>query len=158
MHHVQFRTVLASLICNLLELEPRLHIIEALEKVFLPILPSFVPYTTRQDLEQVQRAFTRGPVLAKDVTGAAWLLLIDSALWMAHAFKKPEESLFIELANITRTSQEVRLKFAHCIRDLAYGKEQRVDDLVAMVKNPDAGMRRLMVDILWINSKKTPVN
>ena len=154
MQHEKFRTRLASLICSLLELQPRLHVIEAVEKGFLPILPAFVPFTTRQDLDEVQRRFASGAVRTKDLSGAAWLLLLDAVLWMAFAFEKPKESRFNELADATRSSQEARLRFAHCIRDLAYGKAHRENDLVDMVKKPDSEMRRLLADICWIGEKK----
>ena len=151
----KFGRGLSSLICGLFELQPRLHVTEVIERVLLPILPNFVPYTTRQDLDQVKRAFASGAVRALDVSGAAWLLLLDSALWISNAFERPEGSRFNELADLTRFSQEARLRFAHCIRDLAYGNEQRVSDLIAMVKKPDAEMHRLLVDICWIDERKS---
>ena len=41
------------------------------------------------------------------------------------------------------------LRLVHCIRDLAYGDEQRKQDLNQMVKSNDPAMRKLLVDSFW---------
>jgi hypothetical protein len=153
--HNEFRKALASAICGLLELQPRPHVIEAVERVVLPSLPSCLPFTAHQDVAEVQQAFASGTVETQDVSGAALLLLLDSAVWILNGFERPEESLFNELADATRPSREARLRFAHCIRDLAYGKEEREQDLIEMVNKPDAEMRRVLVDICWIDDKRS---
>lgn len=38
---------------------------------------------------------------------------------------------------------------AHCIRDIAYGDEGRVDDLAAMVGSDEPEYRKLFEDALW---------
>lgn len=155
----QFRRGLSSAICALFELEPRLHVTEAIEKTLLPLIPQFVPLATRQDLDRTHEAFVRNSEQEEDISSAAFLLMLDSAMWMAHVFDSPTDSRFNQLAEITRSCQDARLRFAHCIRDLAYGNEQREMDLVNMVKHGDVEMRRLLVDICWIVDKnKLPKN
>jgi hypothetical protein len=149
-----FRKVYAITLSRLLQIEPKLHVTEIIERAFLPNLPNFMPCTTFHHFDEVQQAFKAGNALTKDVSIAALFLLIDSVLWMTNGFEKPEESRFNELADMTRTSQEVRLKFAHCIRDLAYGRQDRELDLVEMIKKPDSKMRHLLEEIFWVESNK----
>jgi len=71
-----------------------------------------------------------------------WLYLIE------HHNSK-EDSPFSRLADLTKDVDDPALRLVHCLRDLAYGDEQREHDLMKMVESNDPAMRKLLVDSFW---------
>ena len=98
----------------------------------------------------MQTAFEKGQVGEADIYGAASYLIVDSWLYLFEYHNSPEESLFKRLAQLTAASDEPPLRIAHCIRDLAYGNESRIDDLKTMVKSKDPRYHEIFDRCLWL--------
>ncbi|MBI4704013.1 MAG: hypothetical protein HY744_23135, partial [Deltaproteobacteria bacterium] len=144
-----FRRLLVDVVCGSFDLRPRPQWEAAIETVFVPSVPARMVLMHEQTWQRIERAFETGCFGSGDVYAAAWLLLVDSCLWIAEVDATREHALFRRLAEVTREIDEPPLRCAHCIRDLALGDEARGDDLVAMVESDDPAYRRLFEECLW---------
>ncbi len=133
-----------------LALEPAPQWMEAIRTRFLPRVPRLIaPFYEPSTWALVEKALVEGERRSEKVYAAAWLLLIDSWLWLYEGFDQPGDSPFASLATATREIDEPALRIAHCIRDLAYGDASRSDDLVALVRSEDPGYRSIFERCHW---------
>ncbi len=156
--------------CEVLGLEPAAHWQEALRVGFLPAVPGRNRLADPTWWEETEFSFTDGAPEEADLFGAAWQLIFDGLL-QAYGFYDPEEKLWRELptaaeaefarareikaifsglADATSAHTAPELRIAHCIRDLAYGAESRVDDLAAMVNSDDPAYRDIFIRCYWL--------
>ncbi len=144
-----YRTMIGEY-CEIFNLRPEAHWVEALRVCFLPRIPQLVaPFYNLSYWEQVEGAFATRNSDPNQCFAAAWLLLVDTWLFLYEVFDKPEDSPFQRLGELTRGTNEPQMRIAHCIRDLAYGDESRISDLVAMVRSPDRAYREIFERCLW---------
>jgi hypothetical protein len=130
-------------------MRPRAHWEVALQKAFITYVPERMVLLDAETWHNVNKAFSKGNFSESEVYAAAWLLLFDSKLWLIEAIETPENSPFRHLADITRDIDQPPLRFAHCIRDLAYGDRSRIKELVAMVNSHDPAYRNMFEGCLW---------
>jgi hypothetical protein len=86
---------------------------------------------------------------------AATFLLLDIWLWVTECYDEPRASRFHNLAELTRASAAPELRIAHCLRDIAHGKESREADLRAILESKTSTTRRLFIDSFWIDEDDT---
>ena len=138
--------------CDVFKLKPKIHWQEALRIGFLPkVSVILAQFYSRDYWAKVEKAFTDKRIRKAQIYAAAWLLLIDTWLWIYKCIDEPHNSPFIRLAELTRDAGEAPLIIAHCIRDLAYGNKKRIDDLVAMVNSDDPAYRDIFRRCYWID-------
>jgi hypothetical protein len=70
-------------------------------------------------------------------------------MWITECYPAPEQSPFVRLVAITRQDPLLELRVAHCLWDIAFGNEQRIADLKAMVNSEEPELKRLFVDACW---------
>lgn len=145
----KFEQFYLDLLCDTFKLQPRVQWEESLRTLFLPSVPERMDVMDQANWRAVEERYASGSLSERDDDFAAWLLLLDSRLWIGEVYQTPEESYFVRLATLTRDSSAPPLRFAHCIRDLAYGDESRTDDLVNMVRSEDPAYRRMFEECLW---------
>ena len=93
----------------------------------------------------METVLAEGKATPPDRELAACLLLFDIWMWITECYPAPEASLFEWLAAITREDPLPELRVAHCLRDIAFGNQQRVTDLEAMVNSKKPEFKRLFV-------------
>ncbi len=140
---------LIELLCDIFELEPRPQWMEALRVEFLPQIPKRITLYNESFWQETESAFERGEFDEAEIYGAAFLLIFDSWLYIFELYKTVDDSIFDNLAELTKKIDAPPLKTAHCIRDLAYGDESRTEDLAAMVKSDDPEYREIFETCLW---------
>lgn len=138
-----------DILCDTFALTPRVQWWEALRVRFLPMVPQRITMFDRAVWKQVETAVEDGNAGETEVYSAAWQLLFDSWLYIFEYYKSSDESIFSHLADLTREMDDPPLRIAHCIRDLAYGDESRIDDLIAMVGSDDPVYRAIFETCLW---------
>ncbi len=84
-----------------------------------------------------------------DIHWAAFHLLFDVWLYLHQNHNTPTQSPFHRLGQLTAAVAAPPLVIAHCIRDIAYGDESRIDDLKALVESDDPAYRDIFVRCLW---------
>ncbi len=140
-----------ELLCDLLDLKPRHHWLEALRIGVLPKASQRITLTDPAVWEQTLVAFTDRTATEAFTFHAASQLLLDVWLWIAECYATPEESMFARLAELTRASGHPALNIAHCLRDMAFGDTSRADDLGQMLRSKDPNYRKLFADALWVD-------
>ena len=138
-----------DLLCDTFNLEPRAQWWEALRVDFLPKVPERINLFDQAVWRQVENAFANGKAGETEVYRAAWQLLFDSWLYIFGYYSSPAETIFGNLADLTRTIDAAPLRIAHCIRDLAYGDTSRADHLLAMVESQDLEYRSIFEACYW---------
>ena len=141
---------LLAVICHVFGLEPRAQWMEALRVGLLPTFPDRFLLTNSKHWLQTKKAVEQHKENEADIHDAAWQLLYDCWLWLYGYYESPEESLFSDLVALTRDHEAPPLRIAHCIRDVTYGDESRVDDLVGMVNSDDQAYREIFVRSCWL--------
>jgi hypothetical protein len=147
--NAKFEKYYLDLLCDTFKLKPRMHWEEALRTLFLTSVPERMDFMDPESWRAVEERYESGLLNAGDDDYAAWLLLLDSWLWLGELYQTPQDSNFVRLASLTRSSAAPSLCFAHCIRDLAYGDESRTQDLVDMVRSEEPAYRRMFEEFLW---------
>jgi hypothetical protein len=123
---------------------------EALRTAFASEVPRRISILFDQEQWQhVENAFEQNNAGESEIYFAAWLLLLDCWLYIFEVYKTPDETFFASLVDLTCTNDAPVLCIAHCIRDLAYGNESRIEDLVAMVQSDDPAYRTIFETCLW---------
>jgi hypothetical protein len=117
----------------------------------LPRVPERITLVDPEVSNKTLLAFRNNEATAADASDAAAQLLLDVWLYLAQAINTRDESPFVELAERTRQSPAAELGIAHCIRDIAYGDQSRVNDLEAMVKSNDPELVRIFRRACWID-------
>jgi hypothetical protein len=145
----QFSTDLLDLVQVGLDLEPSGLWQGALRTRFLPQVPERLPLYRPETWERVASSFDAGAANDSDHYAAAWMLLHD--LWLSATYPEPDNSPFADLAASTRNLDHPALRVAHCLRDLGYGGQDRVKELVEMVGTTDPAYRALFRDAMWID-------
>jgi hypothetical protein len=148
-NNAKFEKYYLDLLCDTFNLQPRIHWDEALRTLFLTSVPDRMDFMDPATWSAVEERYASGLLHKGDDDFAAWLLLLDSWLWIAEVYQTPEESIFLGLAKQTRSCPAPSLCFAHCIRDLAYGDKSRTKDLVEMVRSEEPAYRRMFEEFLW---------
>jgi hypothetical protein len=64
-------------------------------------------------------------------------------------YTSKDETMFRHLADETRESNVPPLRIAHCIRDLAYGDESRIEDFVSVSASDDPAYREIFEAAHW---------
>jgi hypothetical protein len=59
------------------------------------------------------------------------------------------EAILDDIASLTRKRDDVPLKIAHCIRDLAYGDTSKADDLKRMLHSNNMEYREIFERCYW---------
>ncbi|HEX8652002.1 MAG TPA: NACHT domain-containing protein [Pyrinomonadaceae bacterium] len=136
-------------LCDTLDLKPNTQWWEALRVDFLPNVPQSVLTYTESEWKRVERAFAEGTAGETEVYNAAWQLIFDAWLYLAEFDQSQNESIFSSLVELTRNNDEPPLRIAHCLRDLAYGDESRIGDLVTMVNSDDPAYREIFETCYW---------
>ena len=147
--NAKFDKYYLDLLCGTFNLKPRIHWEEALQTLFLTSVPERMDFMNPATWSAVEERYASGLLHKGDDDFAAWLLLLDSWLWIGEVHQTPQDSNFVRLASLTRSSAAPSLCFAHCIRDLAYGDESRTQDLVEMVRSEEPAYRRMFEEFLW---------
>jgi hypothetical protein len=125
-------------------LSPQAHWIEWIRQGILPRMAA----TSYLDPGRVRDLIAGGAIDGKeDLAGC--LLLLDAELWLLYHFDRPERSPLREIAERARASASAVLRLAGCVRDICYGDEKRIPDLVKMVMSPDRHMKTLLNECLW---------
>ena len=62
------------------------------------------------------------------------------------------QKIFDDIATLTRDRDDIPLRIAHCIRDLAYGKKSRNSDLKTMVQSEFAEYKEIFIRCYWRSS------
>jgi hypothetical protein len=136
-------TRIINTLCDTLKLEPRGHWWEALRVDFIPRIQYRVPQFNGNTWSKVEASFDSDTADEAEEFLAAWLLFFDSWLYIHQYYASPEDSPFGNLAVLTRDSVAPALNIAHCIRDLAFGDESRIDDFVMMVSSDEPAYRSI---------------
>ena len=147
----EFSEDLTGLLLDSFDLKPRALWQEALQTCFLPRIPHRLWLYQPQTWQQVEARVVSGQTDENTIYAASWMLLYDIWLYVAEAYVKPTTSPFAHLAELTRDFDDPPLRLAHCLRDLAHGKESRADDLKAMVESTNPAYRKLFQDAMWID-------
>jgi energy-coupling factor transporter ATP-binding protein EcfA2 len=147
--NAKFEKYYLDLLCDTFKLQPRIHWEEALRKLFLTTVPERMDFMAPENWRAVEERYEIERLNTGDDDYAAWLLLLDSWLWIGEVYQTPQDSNFVRLASLTRSTAAPSLCFAHCIRDLAYGDESRTQDLVDMVRSEEPAYRRMFEEFLW---------
>jgi hypothetical protein len=124
---------------------------EALQHCFVPKIPERLWLHRPDTWERTAASFAEGSASNNDLFAAAWMLLHDLWLHLEHNNAGPDASPFADLARLTRDVDHPALRIAHCLRDLAYGDEDRAGDLAAMVASDDPSYQELFREAMWID-------
>ncbi|MBF0370157.1 MAG: hypothetical protein HQL52_11940, partial [Magnetococcales bacterium] len=137
-------------VCELLNLTPKIQWLEALRVGVLPQIPERITLVDPEEWERIVIAFSQGNPTPSDHWEAACQLFLD--VWY-RLVREDEEGppLFEKLSQLTRDSDHPGLQIAHCIRDVAYGQEQRVEDLKGMIHSQDPKFREIFVAAYWVD-------
>ena len=147
----RFLNSLTDLLLIGLNLNPAHLWREALRHCFVPKIPERLWLYRPDTWERTTAGFADGSAKETDHFAAAWMLLHDLWLHLEHNHAGPDASPFADLARLTRDVDDPALRIAHCLRDLAYGDEDRADDLAAMVSSDDPAYQELFRDAMWID-------
>ncbi len=140
---------LLEALCDVLQPIPRPQWWEALRLHSLLLIPKRITLTDPLVWRRTEEAFASHCAAEVDCQHAASQLLFDVWLWLAGCHDNPDQSPFASLAQLTHRIDTPPLRLAHCIRDLAYGAESRVDDLIAMVHSTSPEYCRLLEEVFW---------
>jgi energy-coupling factor transporter ATP-binding protein EcfA2 len=147
----RFLRSLTDLLLVGLDLDP-IHLWrEALQHCFLPKISQRLRLYRPDTWERTTARFAEGGASMNDHFAAAWMLLHDLWFHFEQNDVGSDESPFADLARLTRDVDHPALRVAHCLRDLAYGDEDRADDLAAMVGSDDPAYQELFREAMWID-------
>ena len=140
--------VVLDLLCDILALRPRPQWREAARLRALPQVPERITLTQPAVWEATRQAFREQRATDMDYENAASQLLLDVWLWTTNAYNAPADSPFADLSGLTHALDVPMLRVAHCVRDIAHGRD-RSKDLRAMVESEDLGYRTLFEEAIW---------
>jgi hypothetical protein len=146
---LEFHGSILNILCDIFALEPRPQWREALRVHFLPSVPQRIKFFDQTTWEQVKTAFEKGKASKAEIYTAASLLLFDAGLYVFGYYTSKDESMFTHLADVTREVNVPPLCIAHCIRDLAYGDESRIEDFVSMAASDNPAYREIFEAAYW---------
>ncbi|MGC1121163.1 MAG: NACHT domain-containing protein [Candidatus Methanofastidiosia archaeon] len=150
----EFCTFVLDLLCFMFKLEPHPQWSEALRVQFLPRIQDRVTFYQEETWEKVEDSFEKENAGRTEEYLAASLLILDTSLFIYGYHESEDKSAFRNLADLTRELDVPPLRIAHCIRDLAYGDESHIEDLVSMVKSDDPEYQEIFEAALWRSRSK----
>jgi hypothetical protein len=115
----------------------------------LPRVPERIPILDPTIWQRTRRAFADGTAGVTEHYHAASQLIFDVWLWMMRAYDTRAESPFEQLALLTRDLDAPPLRVAHCIRDFAYGQEDKIQLLKKLVASNQTEYRTLFEAAFW---------
>ena len=140
--------------CFVFDLRPWAQWQEALRVVFLSQISNSDNIFNDSMLKKLEDAFKEASIGETAIYNAASSLIFDSWLLLVGYYESPFDSVFAQLAQLTRELDAAPLKISHCIRDIAYGDEKRKDDLLSMIKSDDPEYRSIFEKCFWIATSK----
>jgi len=138
-----------DLLIDLLQLQPAPQWYEALRVRVLPLIPERITMVNPQIWDRTLASFENNLTSELDSRRAATDLLFDTWLYLIEYHDSKKDSPFARLAELTCAIDHPALRLVHCIRDLAYGEEEREQALMEMVESEDPAMKKLLVDCCW---------
>ncbi|HSH02290.1 MAG TPA: NACHT domain-containing protein [Anaerolineae bacterium] len=133
------------------DLAPRAQWQEVLRVSFLPYVPERLVMFKPEVWQRTLTAWETGVVGEREIYEAGWQLLLDASLYVLGFYEVVGEGPYFEaLAAVTRGEEAAVVQIAHCIRDVAYGREERVADLRRMLASDDPAFREVFVRCYWL--------
>lgn len=108
----------------------------------------------KETWEKVEDSFEKENAGKAEEYLAASLLILDTFLFIYGYHKSEDESIFKNLADLTGEIDAPPLRIAHCIRNLAYGDESHIEDLVSMVRSDNPEYQEIFEAALWRSRSK----
>jgi len=138
--------VLIDLLCESLMLEPRVQWAEALRTDFVPRIRYRLPQLNEHKWTQIESSFRSGRTNTQDEFIGGWILLLDTWLFVQRYYSSPEESPFETFVALTRDHKSPPLQLSHCIRDIAFGNDERMEDLTRILSSEDLSYQEIFSD------------
>ena len=138
-----------DLLIGVFDLKPEPHWRDALRSSFLPSIPQRNILFEKEIWNDVEISFKQGHASKLEKYFASWQLILDA--WLKDNVKSDliNIDVFSQINELTRELDDPCLRIAHCIRDIAYGNNDRLKDLSRMVNSKDLAYKSIFEKCHW---------
>jgi hypothetical protein len=135
------------------ELKPLVQWQEAIRAVFLPQISRRINLFNKFTLGELQDKLDKNSVGETEIYTVASSLLFDSWLSIVE-YSSYDESSFANLALLAKNMDCLPINIADIIRDISYGKRERIKEFVSLVKSSNRDNPDYFKKYLWYTDQK----
>lgn len=119
---------LLQLACDTFNLNPRLFWWEALRNEMVHKDFSILDIFNEITIKKIESSFVDGTESELEIFIASCQIIFDTWLYMSNYYEEQSPSMFRDIIAITKDSIHKPIRLAHCVRDIAYGDNSKIDE------------------------------